>query len=142
MSRLTLKEVSCAMRRIDICMLTTRESSGRLHARPMSNNSEVEYDGDSYFFTYDDKPVAREIEADPSVNLGLVHRPLLCKSLYLSIEGRASLVRDRAEMKKRWHKHLNMWFKQGLDTPGLVMIRVKAEKITYWHGYQEGEITL
>ncbi|MEO8246422.1 MAG: pyridoxamine 5'-phosphate oxidase family protein [Chloroflexota bacterium] len=29
-------------------MMTTRADDGALHGRPMSNNGEVEYDGDSY----------------------------------------------------------------------------------------------
>ena len=40
------------VRAVDICMLTTVDERGDLHSRPMSNNREVEFDGDLWFFTY------------------------------------------------------------------------------------------
>ena len=33
-------------------MLTTVDEQGYLRSRPMSNNREVEFDGDLWFFTY------------------------------------------------------------------------------------------
>ena len=36
---------------VDICMLTTVDERGDLHSRTMSNNREVEFDGDLRFFT-------------------------------------------------------------------------------------------
>ena len=41
------------MRDLDFCMLTTHAADGGLHARPMSNNGEVEFDGDVWFFSED-----------------------------------------------------------------------------------------
>ncbi|MCG6112249.1 MAG: pyridoxamine 5'-phosphate oxidase family protein [Paracoccus sp.] len=40
-----------AMGTIDFAMLTTPTEGGQFATRPMSNNSEVEWDGDSYYFT-------------------------------------------------------------------------------------------
>ena len=48
----TLKDVAELMKDIDLCMLTTTTENGALASRPMSNNGEVEYDGNSYFFTW------------------------------------------------------------------------------------------
>ena len=45
----TIKKVAEMMRNLDYCMMTTRASDGGLHARPMSNNGEVEFDGDVGF---------------------------------------------------------------------------------------------
>ena len=56
---------------IDICMLVTR-ADGTVRGRPMSNNRRVEYDGDSWFFSYRETPKIREIEADPNVELAYV----------------------------------------------------------------------
>jgi len=49
----TLAELSEKMRDIDFCMLTTHGANGAIASRPMSNNREVDYDGDSWFFTYE-----------------------------------------------------------------------------------------
>ena len=34
------------------------------------------------------------------------------------------------------------WFEQGVDTPGLTLIRVRAEQLHYWDGGDEGVIRL
>ena len=54
MSELTLSDISEKMRDIDFAMLSTRTSGGQIAARPMSNNRQVDYDGDNYFFTCQD----------------------------------------------------------------------------------------
>jgi len=38
------------MRKLDFCMMTTQSDKG-MRARPMSNNGEVEFDGDVWFFS-------------------------------------------------------------------------------------------
>lgn len=139
MSKLALKDISDAMKRIDICMLTTNGS--KLVSRPMSNNKDVEYEGDSYFFANGDTDVVREIATQPGVNLAYIDQPAIFgTSLYISVSGNADLVRDRAQMKDHWTKDLDVWFKDGLDTPGLTMIHVKASSVKYWQGGDEGEV--
>ena len=142
MAQLTLKDISDAMKDIDICMMTTKTTSGVLDSRPMSNNREVEYDGDSYFFTYGNNPVAKEIEKDAATNLAFIHRRLVGKDLYISVIGNGNIIRDRAAMEKHWVKDLEIWFEKGLDTPDLAMIHVKASRIKYWNGHEEGEVSL
>ena len=43
-------------------------------------------------------------------------------------------------MEEHWLKELEQWFKDGLDTKGIVMIHVKAKRIKYWHNEDEGEV--
>jgi len=50
---MTLKEMSKTMAEIDLAMLATRTDGGQLATPPMSNNGEVEYDGDSFYFSWD-----------------------------------------------------------------------------------------
>ena len=64
----TLKQIGEAMRDIDFCMLTT-VSEGGLAGRPMSNNRDVEFDGDCYFFADGDSRTVRDLERDPTVAL-------------------------------------------------------------------------
>jgi general stress protein 26 len=140
----SLSDISEAMRDIDFCMLSTRTPAGGIAARPMSNNREVDYDGDSYFFACDSAHSIGEIDADPNVGLtyhgkdGLLGRP----GIFISIEGRAELIRDKGEFEAHWTKGLERWFKEGTDTPGLVLIKVHASKLHYWDGGEEGEVNL
>lgn len=47
MGALTVSEIAEKMKDIDFCMLTTVTEGGQLSSRPMSNNRDVDYDGDS-----------------------------------------------------------------------------------------------
>ena len=49
----TIGEISKRMAGIDIAVLSTHTEGGQIANRPMSNNGDVEYDGTSYYFTYD-----------------------------------------------------------------------------------------
>ena len=69
MSTMTMKELSKAMGEIDFAMLTTRTDGGQLATRPMSNNGEVEYDGDSFYFSWDSARTVNDIGRDPQVAL-------------------------------------------------------------------------
>ena len=143
----TLADISEAMRDIDFCMLVSRAEDGSLGGRPMSNNREVEYEGTSRFFTFDDTRMAQDIARDPSVGLtyqgkaglaGVLGKP----GLFVHVEGVARLVRDKARFAQHWVEGLDRWFEQGIDTPGLAMIEVAARRIHYWDGEEEGEVRL
>lgn len=66
---LTLKDLAEKMKDIDFAMLATQARGGGIASRPMSNNREVEYDGDAWFFTEESALLVGEIEANPAVNL-------------------------------------------------------------------------
>ena len=52
------------------------------------------------------------------------------------------MIRDEASFRQHWTSDLDKWFEKGLDTPGIVLIKVKAKRATYWKGNQEYEIDL
>ena len=64
------------------------------------------------------------------------------KPFFITVEGRAELIRDKAQFADHWTKDLDEWFKEGVDTPGLTMIKVSAQRLHYWDGYDKGEIAL
>lgn len=134
----TLKDVSKIMKDIDICMLSTTTAHGALASRPMSNNGEVEYDGNSYFFTWKGSRASKDIEKDNHVNLGFQGK----NDIYISVSGKAELSAERKEMEDHWLPELDQWFEKGLDTPGVVMIKVIADRIKYWQKEEEGEVKL
>ncbi|HEY8574465.1 pyridoxamine 5'-phosphate oxidase family protein [Phenylobacterium sp.] len=144
MADLTLEDIAEKMRDIDIAVLSTRTSTGAIAGRPMSNNGQVEFDGDTYFFTLDDTGTVQDISSDP--NVGVSYRaksgPLGMKPFFITLEGSAELIRDKARFAEHWTNDLDVWFKDGIETPGLVMIKVHAERLHYWDGFEEGEIPL
>lgn len=142
MAELTLADISEKMRDVDFTILSTRTSSGEIAARPMSNNRQVEYDGDNYFFTCEDTHTVRDIREDPMVGLSYQAKVgmLGMKPFFITIAGKAEIIKDKAEFAEHWTEDLDEWFKQGIDTPGLVLLKVHAERVHYWDGYDEGEI--
>lgn len=143
MADLTLQDISKKMAEIDFAMLSTRSEGGLFAARPMSNNGDVEYDGDSFFFAYNDTRTVGDISKDKNVGLTFTGpKSLLGKpGIFIAIEGLAELIRDKAQFKAHWNKDLEIWFPQGVDTPGLTLIKVHATRLHYWDGQDEGEIT-
>ena len=144
MSDWTLEDVSEKLRSIDFAMLLTRTESGEISGRPMSNNRDVEYDGDAFFFTSEETSMVADIERDPRVALsyagskGVLGQP----PVFVAVQGNAALIRDKAAFKAHWTSDLERWFEQGVDTPGLVLIKVHANRIHYWNGENEGEVRL
>ena len=132
MSEMTLADVSKAMRDIDFAMLSTRAASGDIAARPMSNNGDVEFEGDCYFFTWERAHTVADIERDSRVGLSFVgSKGLLGKPpVFIAVEGKAELVREKQAFQAHWTKDLDVWFKDGIDTPGVVMIHVHARACT------------
>ncbi len=142
MARMTLSDISERMAKIDFAMLMTRAADGNIAGRPMSNNGDVDYTGDSHFFALESTHTVGEIGKDPKValsfagNKGLLGQP----GIFIAVEGMAELIRDRAAFEAHWNKDLDRWFEKGIDTPGLVMIKVRATRIHYWDGEAEGEV--
>ncbi|MDE0879052.1 MAG: pyridoxamine 5'-phosphate oxidase family protein [Sphingomonas bacterium] len=140
----TIDDIAEKMRDLDFCLLSTKAADGTLPARPMSNNRNVEYDGNSWFFADDSARMVEEIAANPNVGLGFQGKAgmLGMRPLFIAIEGKAELIRDEAQFDKHWTKGLERWWPEGTDTPGLVLIKVQAVRAHYWDGEEEGEATL
>lgn len=144
MAELKLDDISEKMRDIDFAMLSTRTEGGMIAARPMSNNRQVEFDGDSYFFTCENTRTVRDIRSEPSVGLSYQGKSgmLGMKPFFITVEGRAELIDDKGRFAEHWTKDLDAWFKEGIDTPGLLLVKVEAQRLHYWDGYDEAEIPL
>ncbi|MBA3648413.1 MAG: pyridoxamine 5'-phosphate oxidase family protein [Chitinophagales bacterium] len=138
MAEKTLNDISEIVSDMDICMLSSI-SKGEIISRPMSNNGDVEYDGNSYFFTSEETEIARDISTNPQVNLAFSDTD---NQVYISVSGIAKLVSDKSKMEEHWVDELEQWFEDGIDTPGIVMIHVDAKKIKYWDNDKEGEVKL
>ena len=112
---------------IDFCMLTTMDG-GVLRSRPMSTQ-QFEFDGDLWFFTSDNTHKIEEIEKDNRVNVAYSNPD---DNAYLSISGRAEVVKDRAKIEELWSPVLKAWFPEGLDDPHLCLLKIPVEQAEYW----------
>lgn len=140
----TLPELSKKMKSFDYCFLSTHSENGTVAGRPMSNNGDVEYDGDSFFFTSDDTLTVADIRRDPKVALSFQGPKHLLggPGLMIAVEGGAELIRDKAAFREHWVKDVERYFPDGIDSPNLMLIKVRATRIHYWDGEEQGEIKL
>lgn len=141
MSKKSLAEIAKEMAGIDIAILSTHTEGGEIANRPMSNNGDVTYDGTSHYFTFEQARVVSDIERNPKVALGFSSASgIFSDGIYVAVEGTAELIRDKAAFQQHWAADLDKWFDKGVDTPGIVLIKVKAARATYWKGSEEGEV--
>jgi general stress protein 26 len=140
----TLEQLSEKMKDIDFAMLATHAENGAIAARPMSNNREVDYDGDAWFFADGASAMIREIGANPAVTLTYQGSSGLLgmRPFFLAVEGEAALIRDRAAFAEHWTQGLERWWPDGIDTPGLTLIQVSGTRMHYWDGEEDGELVL
>ena len=144
MQSMSLADLSKKMRDIDFAMLSTISADGNVAARPMSNNGDVEYQGESFYFSEETTHTVSDIERDPKVGLAFQGSAKLFQGVqfYVFVEGTASLIREKSAFAAHWTKDLDRWFENGVDTPGIVLIKVKAERIKYWNGTKSGDVTI
>lgn len=110
----------------DTAMLVTHSSGAGMHARPMAV-AQLKPDADTYFVTSIDAPKIAEI-GDNSRVLVVFQG----KSEFASVEGTATVVRDRALVEKLWSEAWRVWFPGGKDDPSLCLIKVDADTGEYW----------
>lgn len=130
------KDIAKTMGQIDFCMMQTVGQHG-VSTRPMSNNGEVEYDGDNWFFTSADTAKVRDIRQDARVQLVFVDSLAVN---FISVWGQGEVVEDVDQKKKRWREELKEWFPDGPEDEDVLLIKVSASRIQSWG--QMGEHTL
>lgn len=111
---------------IRIGMLTTVDADGHFISRPMAQQ-EVEFDGDLWFFAERDSRKVAQIAANPHVGVTLTSN-----DTWLSLDGEAEIVEDKAKAKELWNTWVEAWMPQGPDNPNVVLIKVTSHSAEYW----------
>jgi general stress protein 26 len=123
-----IKKIGEFIREIDFTMMTTIDEEGELQSRPMSTQK-TDFDGTVYFFTFEDTDKIKHIKKNPRINLAYSAPD---DQIYLSLKGKAEESKDRAKMEELWSPELKAWFPEGLETPGITLIKVHVEAAEYW----------
>jgi general stress protein 26 len=108
-------------------MLVT-DDDGHLRGRPMAASQE-QFDGTLWFFTRASSHKVTEVRADSRV---CVTYAASGSQDYVSMSGRARLVRDPAQIEKRWSEILKAWFPDGRNDPDVALLAVEVEQAEYW----------
>jgi general stress protein 26 len=133
-----VRKVAMMIRGIKVAMLTTASPDGGLHSRPMATQ-EADFDGSLWFFTRASSAKVDEVLGDAEVNVSYAspedHR-------YVSLSGRASIVREPEKLRELWRPSNRIWFAQGLEDPDLALLRVDVRIAQYWDMLAGGMIVL
>lgn len=125
-----LQRLSELIKDIHIAMMTTVDSEGRLHSRPMGYQHPKEgFTGTLYFFTRQSSHKVSELEWDHEVNVSFANPKA---QDYVSFAGTARLSYDRTKMDELWNPAYRAWFPDGLDDPDLALIVINPRSIEYW----------
>lgn len=108
----------------------------RIVSRPMGVQ-QVEFDGDIWFFTYDDSNKVREIHVNPACNVAFQSG-----NSWVSLSGTAEVTHDRSKMEELWNKPLKAWFPKELDEPGIALLKIHADSAEYWDASNSKVVTL
>jgi general stress protein 26 len=121
-----------------VAMLTTVAPDGTLRSRPMEA-VKAPFDGDLWFFTRASAPKTGEIRDNDHVNVSFADPE---GDRYLSLSGRASVVRDDAKIQELWSGKMKAWFAGGRRDPDLALLRVHLERAEYWDAKAGGMVEM
>ncbi len=122
------KKLGELIKDIKVAMLTTVESDGTLHARPLAA---LHYSCDEtlWFFVQIDSAKVSEIDHDTRASVTFSNPST---NSYVAIAGTAEILRDAAKAKELWTPFARAWFPAGLDDPELALLKVRMERAEYW----------
>jgi general stress protein 26 len=123
-----IKKLAGLIKDIKIAMLTTVTEDGSLHSRPMATQK-TEFDGQLWFFSQENAPKSSEIKNHQQVNLAYSSPE---HQRYVSVQGKAQIVKDREKIHELWNPLYQAWFPKGVDDPEISLIRVDVESAQYW----------
>jgi general stress protein 26 len=113
--------------KFETAMLVTHTADQGLRGRPMQIAG-VDDDSRVWFFTSVESGKVEEIGQD-------THVAVTCQKdgdLFLSLSGKATLLRDPAKVEQLWKEAYKAWFPKGKDDPALALVSVTPQDGEYW----------
>jgi general stress protein 26 len=115
--------------KIGVAMLTTRFAGG-LRARPLEARPDR---GAGIIWFLTDMRSGKDEEVAAAPDIGLVFIDAGDKA-YLSITGRAEILRDTAQTAAIWKSTDQIWWPGGPDDPTLRVMRIEPKTAELWDG--------
>ena len=123
-----IKLIADKSKSVKFGMFTTSDDTRTLTSRPLTQQ-QVDSEGQIWFFVTDEAAYTRDLLNNPQVNVSFAEPG---DSLYVSVCGRAELLKDRAKAEELWNPIVKAWFPGGLDDPHLSLIKVTIQSAEYW----------
>lgn len=127
-SRNNLYIMGDIIEKVRVGMISTVGADTVPSSRPMYVQ-EVDELGQIWFFTSTTSHLVERIRANPTVHITFADTD---KNKFLTAIAHATEVHDRAKMQELWNPTLKAWFKDGLETPDIVLLKLQPEQAEYW----------
>jgi general stress protein 26 len=126
----SIKKMRELVERLNPCIFCTRLGHIPFASRPMIT-AKTDDDGTLWFFSAAGSNKNVEIKMDDHIELLFGD---LKNSEFLSIYGRAEILRDPEMAAELWQPGIEAWFQYGPDDPELTLIKVTPILGNYWDG--------
>lgn len=133
-----IKKIKDFVDDIKICMFCTKVTDLPFRTRPMAT-LDVDDEGNLWFFSAKSSDKNDEIKNNDTVQL------LYSKnsdSHFLTITGKAQIVKDQKKKDELWNSLAKTWFPEGKEDPDLSLVKVKPGEAHYWDTINGKMITL
>lgn len=114
---------------VEVGMLTTISKEGLPSSRPMQVQK-VDEQGRIWLFTTSSSLLANQIHLNPRVQITFSDSK---KNKFLTASAIASTIADVSQMRELWHPSLKAWFPDGLETLGLILLKLNVQEAEYWN---------
>jgi general stress protein 26 len=122
-----LSELHEMLEHMQIAFLTTIGGDGHLRSRPMQLQRH-DPDGVLWFATSLESHKIEDLRHDSRCCVAFLRN-----SSYVSVAGKAELVKDRKKIEELWSATWRGWFPEGPGEPELVLLKVVPEHVEYVH---------
>jgi len=122
----SLAQIRAVIDDAETVILTTVGHGGTLRGRPMIPHTDGDPD-EIWFATRAPSSKASEIELDARAMVSYQG-----DATALVLSGRAEVIRDPAEIRRRWDASWDRWFRGGADSGDVALVRFHADRAELW----------
>lgn len=133
-----VEKIKKLVKDITSCMFCTKVTDIPFRTRPMAT-VDVDEEGNLWFFSSTSSDKNDEIKNDDLVQLLYAKNS---DSHFLTVTGRAKILKDHSKIDELWSSMIKAWFPDGKDDPDLSLIKVVPEEAHYWDTVHGKMITL
>lgn len=123
-----VRELAGKVKDVNVTMLITQGLEGDLHSRPMQT-LQIRDDGVIWFMISKDSSIAKEVEANPIVNLCYTDPG---NNLFVSVNGIATIATEKFKIEELWSDMYRAYFPGGKDDSNITLLRIDPTSAEYW----------
>lgn len=123
-----IEKIKDLVKDITFCMFCTSVTDMPFKTRPMAT-LDVDDKGNLWFFSSKDSNKNDEVKTDDHVQLIYAKGS---DSHFLTISGKAEIIKDRQKVDELWNSLVKAWFPGGKDDPDISLIKIIPYEAYYW----------